>query len=114
MEFADDRFMPLGLFGASSIKKNAAYDIPSGSMINITGSRLASVPVISFAELLDGDYSDNFFRNRVVLIGATSQDLRDFWNSPLGVIPGIYLHLGVMETVLNGSWLIRPGTSHPR
>jgi len=52
----------------------------------------------------------DFFRNRVVLIGATAQNLQDFHITPLGRIPGPVLQLHVLSALLHNNWLYEAGT----
>ena len=78
-------------------------------MIHITPGMVRNIPLIPFIDVLNHDFRDGTFTDKVVLLGATSQDLRDFWRSPIGIIPGVYLHAAVIETILNGSWVVRTG-----
>lgn len=111
VEFADETFWPLGLYGARLLRPDLEYDPPEGAMLHITPRMVRSLPVVPFIDLINNDFEAGAFRKRVVLLGATSQDLRDFWRSPVGIIPGVYLHAAVIETILNDSWVIRTGTS---
>lgn len=111
IEFGDKIFSPLGLEGARFFEPDIAYDPPEGAMLHISPEMVQSLPTIPFVDLLSGQFQEGTFRNKVVLLGATSQDLRDFWRSPVGIIPGVYLHAAVIETILNNSWVIRTGTS---
>lgn len=110
IEFGDEIFMPLGLHGARFFEPDIRYDPPVGAMLHITAMRVQSIPVVPFIDVLNTEYKVGTFRDKVVLLGATSQDLRDFWSSPIGIIPGVYLHAAVIETILNNSWVIRTGT----
>ena len=109
VEFGDDIFVPMGLEGARFFEPGIGYDPPAGAMIHLTTGMIRSIPVVPFADILNNDFEKGIFRNRVALLGATSQDLRDFWRSPIGIIPGVYLHAAVIETILNDSWVIRTG-----
>jgi len=50
---------------------------------------------------------DNPFRGRVVLVGATFQESRDFFATPHGVMPGVEVHANVVHMLLTRSF-IRP------
>jgi class 3 adenylate cyclase/CHASE2 domain-containing sensor protein len=110
IEFGDETFMPLGVVGARFFEPELAYQPPVGAMLHITSRMIQSLPVVPFVDLLNNEFEEGIFRDRVVLLGATSQDLRDFWRSPIGIIPGVYLHAAVIETILNDSWVVRTGT----
>jgi len=110
IEFGDETFMPLGVEGARFFEPKLAYQPPVGAMLHITSRMIQSLPVVPFVDLLNNEFEEGIFRDRVVLLGATSQDLRDFWRSPIGIIPGVYLHAAVIETILNDSWVVRTGT----
>ena len=111
MEFGDRTFMPLGFMGAKSINDSVKYDPPKGALIDLTAGLLRSIPVIPVVDLLNGDYDPGDFAGRIVLLGATAQDLRDFWRTSQGIIPGVYLHAAVMRTVINRSWITRMGVN---
>jgi adenylate cyclase len=51
--------------------------------------------------------TDNPFRGRVVLVGATFQESRDFFATPHGVMPGVEVHANVVHMLLTRSF-IRP------
>jgi putative nucleotidyltransferase with HDIG domain len=108
ISFGTEVYFPLGLIGARMVKDDISHEAPAGALIHFSESDLQALPVVSFTRLLEGDYPASLFRDRLVLIGATSQELRDFWKTPLGIIPGVYIHAAVVESALNGSWLIRP------
>ena len=51
--------------------------------------------------------SDNPFRGRIVLVGATFQESRDFFPTPHGALPGVEIHANVAHMLLTRSF-IRP------
>lgn len=109
IKFADEVFVPLGLAGARFLEPDIRYDPPRGAMIHITHNGVRDLPIIPFVDILNREFVKGTFNDKVVLLGATSQDLRDFWSCPIGILPGVYLHAAVLETILNDSWVVRNG-----
>ncbi len=63
---------------------------------------------ISASKVYEGQFEDNFFKNKYILIGASAQGLFDLVKTPLGVtIPGVEVHANVIENILDKSYLIR-------
>ncbi len=63
---------------------------------------------ISAADVYDGKFQSDFFKDKYVLIGASAQGLFDLVKTPLGVtIPGVEVHANVIENILDQSYLIR-------
>ncbi len=63
---------------------------------------------ISMTDVLAGKYPQNLFENRIVLIGSTAESLRDFFLSPYGKIPGVYIHANLISQIVNGAINGRP------
>lgn len=63
---------------------------------------------VSITDVLDGKYPQNLFKNRIVLIGSTAESLRDFFFSPYGSIPGVYIHANLISQIINGAIDNRP------
>lgn len=63
---------------------------------------------ISMTDVLAGRYPQNLFENRIVLIGSTAESLRDFFLSPYGKIPGVYVHANLISQIVNGAINGRP------
>ena len=109
IDFGDDIFHPMGIVGARILDPEVPLDYPDGAMINLSHKNLASRPVVSFAKVLEGDFEPGIFRDRIVILGATAPELHDYWLTPMGVVPGIYIQAALMETALNRSWHIKWG-----
>ncbi len=100
-------YPPLGLLGARALDPAAAQP-PAGAMFAVTRARVDSLPVVPFHRLLAGEFAPGLFRGKVAIIGPTAPELQDLRKSPVGVIPGPYLHAAVMEEALARSWLAPP------
>ena len=77
------------------------YVGPSGSFLTIPSNAVAA--------LADGGElaRDNPLWGRVVLIGGTYKDSRDFYPTPYGAMAGVEIHANVLHMLVTGSY-IRP------
>lgn len=69
-----------------------------------------TIPSDVVAALGDGagePAADNPLRAKVVLVGATFQESRDFFQTPHGLMPGVEVHANIVHMILTGSF-IRP------
>jgi CHASE2 domain-containing sensor protein len=86
--------------------------LPSRSevIINYVGGP-QTFPRIPFLQLVRGDFPPHAFRDKIVLIGATSSTLHDVFASPVardGSMPGVEIHANVIDTFLRGNALREP------
>lgn len=109
ISFGDEVYDPLGLVGARMMDERIPTVVSRNALIHFSNADLQAIPVVSFNRIVEGEFPEGTFRDRVVLIGATSQELRDFWRTPLGIIPGVYIHAAVAQSALDRSWFVRPG-----
>jgi putative nucleotidyltransferase with HDIG domain len=109
IDFIDEVYRPLGAVGAAMIEPGPSTAIPTGALINMKVLAQPTFTVIPFQKVLQGEFETGVFQDRVVLLGATSADLHDLWLTPLGVIPGVFIQVAVLDTVLNGSWYQQQG-----
>jgi adenylate cyclase len=58
---------------------------------------------VSMTEVLAGEYPKDLFKNRIVLIGSIAESLRDFFLSPHGKIPGVFIHANMISQIVNGA-----------
>lgn len=59
--------------------------------------------------VLDGGLDAGQIRDKIVLIGTSAEGLKDIRSTPLDLfIPGVEVHLNVIEQVLTGNYLQRP------
>jgi adenylate cyclase len=80
--------------------------------INFTGGResFVAIPSDPIAQLAKSNHplaEDNPFRGKIVLIGATFQESRDFYSTPHGLMSGLEVHANIIHTILARSQ-IRP------
>jgi len=66
-------------------------------------------------QVVNGDVKPDFFANKIVLIGATSESLHDTYPTPFRgnsqPMPGVEIGANAIETILTGNFLSRAGTS---
>ena len=78
-------------------------------------SHPGSVQSVSLQELFIPAYwkSKNrnmeMFRNRIVLLGATAEGLKDSHNTPFGRMSGPEIHLHILAAILRNAWLKSAG-----
>jgi CHASE2 domain-containing sensor protein/serine phosphatase RsbU (regulator of sigma subunit) len=64
---------------------------------------------VSAAKVLKGELSPDEFANKLVLIGFSGLGLVDFPSTALGErVPGVEIHAQVLETIFDGTTLLRP------
>ncbi len=76
--------------------------------INFTGGQgsFASLPSEPLAQLARANIPlavDNPFRGKIVLIGASFQESRDFFATPNGLMSGLEIHANIIHTLLTRS-----------
>jgi diguanylate cyclase (GGDEF)-like protein/PAS domain S-box-containing protein len=65
--------------------------------------RLSSIPVVSFADVLNDKVGAAELRNKKVIVGSTAIELGDRYSVPnAGIIPGPKLHVLAAESILQG------------
>jgi diguanylate cyclase (GGDEF)-like protein/PAS domain S-box-containing protein len=80
------------------------YDKEGGSILIDFGIRPASVPTVSYIDVLRGDPAVlGALKDKKVIVGATALELGDRLNVPGGqVIPGVLLQVVAAESMLQG------------
>ena len=76
---------------------------PSGSFLAVPSDAVAELGAPGAPPVAD----DNPLRDRIVLVGATFGDSRDFFQTPLGRLAGVEVHANVVHMLATRS-LIRP------
>ena len=88
---------------------------PQGEPLRFRYSLPGTARVISLFEIFVPDFWKSnyaegaFFKDRVVLIGATAERLHDFHLTPWGKLSGPEINLHALAAMLRGSWLKQAG-----
>ncbi|PID86316.1 hypothetical protein CSB08_00955 [Candidatus Gracilibacteria bacterium] len=65
---------------------------------------------ISFVSLYDDEsfklYHDEFFKDKIIIIGTAAKGIKDIFYTPNGKEYGLYIHANFINTVLNKTFLI--------
>ncbi len=82
--------------------------------INFAGAEgsftaIPSDPVFQLAKLTTPLAADNPFRGKIVLVGATFGDSRDFFPTPRGLMSGVEIHANIVHTILSRSQIVGAG-----
>ncbi len=83
-----------------------SFQIDEQWKINFAGAQgsfaaIPSDPVFQLSKLKTPLAEDNPFRGKIVLIGASFGDSRDFFPTPRGLMPGVEIHANVIHTILS-------------
>lgn len=65
-----------------------------------------SIPRLSFEEVRTGRFDRAAVQGRVVLIGATALELGDEFATPIGLVPGVFIHALAYESIVGGRALL--------
>ena len=83
-------------------------DTDPNAIIWIQYKKSSKNQYISASDVYEGNFNNEFFRDKYVLIGASAQGLFDLVKTPLGkTIPGVEVHANVIENIIDKSYLIR-------
>jgi len=63
------------------------------------------ITTISFKDLVSRNFSAGFFSDKIVLIAATAAVAHDTHATPLGYMPGVFIHANVVADILKGKLL---------
>ncbi len=67
-------------------------------------------PHYSVAEILRNNFAPGAFKDKVILVGATAVGIYDMRNTPVSpVFPGVEIHATVIDNILEGRFLKKPG-----
>lgn len=59
------------------------------------------VAVISLLEVLQKRYPARLFKDKIVLVGPQAKIIQDYHYTPLGKLPGVFVHLNALLNILN-------------
>ncbi len=89
-------------YAAAEAQTGDEVERPAGSFIDFPGPS-GTIPRLSFAAVEAGDFDASAVRDKVVVVGATADLLRDFKRTPVGdQMPGPELQAAAISTVLDG------------
>jgi adenylate cyclase len=91
------------LFNGNEIPLNQRNEL----LINYAGPP-QTYPTYSAAYLIEGDYDPSIFRDKIVLIGASSETLQDLYPTPYSatnLTPGVEVVANTIATLLSGKYL---------
>ncbi|MGH7769871.1 MAG: CHASE2 domain-containing protein [Candidatus Binatia bacterium] len=88
-----------------------SFDIDAEWKINFAGAEgsfaaLPSDPVFQLSKLKTPLADDNPFRGKIVLIGASFGESRDFFPTPRGLMSGVEIHANIIHTILSRSQIM--------
>ena len=105
----NEKFEPIGFKVAGLV----GADLPSSTnlLVNFAGGA-GTFQTISFSDILNGKIPGNELKDKILLVGATASDLRDYLLVPVPnqVLSGIEWHANVIDNIL----LNRPITLLPQ
>ena len=91
------------LFNGETIPLNRRNEL----IVNYAGPP-QTYPTYSAAYLLEGDYDPSIFKDKIVLIGASSETLQDLYPTPYSatnLTPGVEVVANTIATLLSGDYL---------
>jgi adenylate cyclase len=68
-------------------------------------------PYVSLTDILNEDFPEGTFQDRIVIVGATAIGIGDIRNTPFsssGEYPGLEVHATVMDNILRGDHISKP------
>jgi adenylate cyclase len=77
---------------------------PAGSFLTIP-----SEAIVHLGGSAAGIASDNPLRGRIVLVGGTFRESRDFFQTPHGLMPGVEVHANLVHMLVTRSFIVPSG-----
>ncbi|MFW6389964.1 MAG: CHASE2 domain-containing protein [Halanaerobiales bacterium] len=94
------------------LAETAGYEVKTNNkksiLINFSAEQI--IPRISFKNLLSGNYSDVNLKDKIILIGATSTSLNDYYMTSLsrfGPMAGVEIHGQAINNLIKGNYINR-------
>ena len=94
-------------------KYNVPLDRKYQAMPAFWGPR-GTFNTISYADILEGKISPDYFKNKIVLVGSTTQDEHDYFSTPYTTsnmvksgsleTPGVEVHAAVVKSYMSQFW----------
>ena len=84
------------------------FKTDKNSLIWVKYNRSINSNYISAKKVFEGNFDNEFFKDKYVLIGASAKGLFDTVKIPTGeTVPGVQVHANVIENLLNNNFLKR-------
>jgi len=68
-----------------------------------------SLERISYTDVLKQNFAEEYFQNKIVIIGAHTDQIKDYWTTPLvmlkGYTAGVEIHSHIISSYLNSSFI---------
>jgi adenylate cyclase len=102
---------PRGVEGIRMGERTIPTDEKGSLLVNYLGPP-QTIPHVSISDVLGGHVPRGTFRDRIVLVGASATGIYDARSTPFDpVYPGAEIHATVIENILTGKFVSRPGWS---
>jgi adenylate cyclase len=84
---------------------NHNLEFNENGLVRLNYYDLKDYNIISFSDLLKNKYENDYFKNKIVIVGITEAGISDIRSTPVGAIPGPLLHYTFLSNVLNNELL---------
>ena len=64
---------------------------------------------VSMADVVNRNFPPGTFKDKLVLVGASSPGIGDIWMTPFGLMPGVEIHANVMDMMLKQQFIQHGG-----
>jgi adenylate cyclase len=98
-----DRVEPIGVDTLAGPSWRIDYGGPAGSVTSFP-----ALPLVRMARAGVSPGADNPFAGRIVFVGATFTESRDFYATPKGMMPGVEIQANMLHTLLARRVLLPP------
>lgn len=92
----------------SSVSDDSPYNIHRKHQLFIPFDRAPRrFSTVSYVDVFSGEIPSSAFEGKVVFVGATSAGLGDYLSTPVGLLPGVEIHVLAYEALLNGNFITK-------
>ncbi|MCD5380491.1 adenylate/guanylate cyclase domain-containing protein [Candidatus Gracilibacteria bacterium] len=86
--------------------RSIGYSNPDTKEINLNYAVDSSFYYQSFIDVYKGNFPKGFFKDKIVIIGATADGIKDIFFTPEGIKFGVYTHANFVNTVLTKQYKV--------